>query len=788
MSPLTGFPKVLFVFVRVTGIHLIDDGMNRPYAAKLHELLQSSFNLPNAVVDLGRIELGPSEVRDVTHRLYERDREHTGIDAKAHYLLATSGFNAEQVLSDIAQIRVAKRDRDAKPTEVKAEKKSDMVVNADFDKFLSKHLSLDWDARKRELYELLNTGSAGSDGVVAGGANSEPTNQRLGQRLLGSLGTPKSTPETRAYGEIVTQLCDANLSLPDLVTKFAAVAPAVGGTAGYLQDSWRALELGNAQTFLEQQYRDFIAAELRAHRLDVRLGGVPSNYAQIKAFVALKHSQKDSGGARWDPQLKLVNKTPIWAQLYYLVRAGYLKDAQQVVLERQDIFETLGSSFALYFKAWVESPAHDLSPHNTQMIHAEFHQLARQSDTDPYKLALYKVIGRCDIFKRTLPAVAVTTEDWLWLQLMLSRAGSQYTFEDVQKYVESMGPDLLAPHEPAKYFGLLAVLGLYKSAIEYLRKFDETHAVHYAIAVRFAKGVKIASLAELISRYTRFFRSSSPGLAVDYLALAAPDQPRETHEALQELVLECGKYSLLLGDVQAFTEKPISGCIEQRQGVLGTDSTTIARGAAQKAYEDGRTVDAILLYRLGNEPQRVLELVNAQLGLLLSSVPLGQPVNANMSSFDILQLARNVMRVDGDTLAKTPGNRDTCLILLAIADCLDLLAQKEWQPCLDRLSQTGLLVLSPQPAVSQVRELAQQFLTYDLSIARNIPNVLLMALTCILRITETLKQQGQSVAGRLIDQYRGRASNCMVYAGLIQFRMPREVYARLAKMEAELVS
>lgn len=38
---------------------------------------------------------------------------------------------------------------------------------------------------------------------------------------------------------------------------------------------------------------------------------------------------------------------------------------------------------------------------------------------DPYKLILYKIIGRCELNKKSLPDVVATTEDYVWLQVRL---------------------------------------------------------------------------------------------------------------------------------------------------------------------------------------------------------------------------------------------------------------------------------------------------------------------------------------------------------------------------------
>lgn len=47
--------------------------------------------------------------------------------------------------------------------------------------------------------------------------------------------------------------------------------------------------------------------------------------------------------------------------------------------------------------------------------------MLHSSTTDPFKLALYKLMGKIDPSKRAVPDVTVTTEDWLWFQLAMVR-------------------------------------------------------------------------------------------------------------------------------------------------------------------------------------------------------------------------------------------------------------------------------------------------------------------------------------------------------------------------------
>ena len=50
--------------------------------------------------------------------------------------------------------------------------------------------------------------------------------------------------------------------------------------------------------------------------------------------------------------------------------------------------------------------------------------MLHSSTADPFKLALYKLIGKIDPARRSVAQVTVTTEDWLWFQLAMVRLTS----------------------------------------------------------------------------------------------------------------------------------------------------------------------------------------------------------------------------------------------------------------------------------------------------------------------------------------------------------------------------
>lgn len=54
---------------------------------------------------------------------------------------------------------------------------------------------------------------------------------------------------------------------------------------------------------------------------------------------------------------------------------------------------------------------HLQSVYNAHMLHS--------STADPFKLALYKLMGKLEPSRRSVPQVTTTTEDWLWFQLAM---------------------------------------------------------------------------------------------------------------------------------------------------------------------------------------------------------------------------------------------------------------------------------------------------------------------------------------------------------------------------------
>jgi nuclear pore complex protein Nup93 len=106
----------------------------------------------------------------------------------------------------------------------------------------------------------------------------------------------------------------------------------------------------------------------------------------------------------------------------------------------------------------------------------EFNQRIRYykpDEDDPFKFALYKLLGRCDVQKRAMPSkVVATSEDYLWVQLVLAReeeSGDKWGLADVAKSVVKAGRTAWdhSGQRPEGYFLVLILVGEYERVCDF---------------------------------------------------------------------------------------------------------------------------------------------------------------------------------------------------------------------------------------------------------------------------------------------------------------------------------
>jgi nuclear pore complex protein Nup93 len=105
---------------------------------------------------------------------------------------------------------------------------------------------------------------------------------------------------------------------------------------------------------------------------------------------------------------------------------------------------------------------------------------------DPYKILLYKIIGRCEVEKMGIPIVIKTTEDYMWLELSLIRdnvneesySSERFRLSDFQQKIASCGPMHFDPHgnNPWFYFKILLLSLQFERVLLYTMTQEEENS------------------------------------------------------------------------------------------------------------------------------------------------------------------------------------------------------------------------------------------------------------------------------------------------------------------------
>ncbi|KAI1325612.1 Nup93/Nic96-domain-containing protein [Xylariaceae sp. FL0255] len=437
-------------------------------------------------------------------------------------------------------------------------------------------------------------------------------------------------------------------------------------SAGSVQMRKRILD--GANRFLEKKFFKEIENVIAKHPREAALGGRPDVISKIQAYVRLRYIRKDL--VPDNTELQEVDGEFVWAVVYFLLRSGYVDDAAKYVKAKTTTFRTIDRTFTSYLLEYVASPERRLRRQVQDRCNNEYNQRARnapENSIDPYRMACYKVVGRCDVNNRSFENLNTEVDDWVWLQFNLARendkatevATESYGLQDLRASIREIGLKHF-PKNPTEdnngsfgmFFYLQILAGMFEQAVAYLYTFSYVDAIHFAIALEFYGLIRPAdpwttsdtllshdtrskpqlSFGRMLGYYTRDFRAADVAAAVDYLTLiclnadlgsdAGRQQAELCHVALRELVLETREFSKLIGDITP-TGHRLMGLIEERGPLIGLREEddfvkTVTLQAARFADDNGRTTDAVLLYHLAGDFDSVVTIVSRALSEAIS--------------------------------------------------------------------------------------------------------------------------------------------------------------------------
>ncbi|KAJ3057380.1 hypothetical protein HDU99_007268 [Rhizoclosmatium hyalinum] len=217
------------------------------------------------------------------------------------------------------------------------------------------------------------------------------------------------------------------------------------------------------RTFLQTLYYTYIQHLLHASRAEI--GGLPTPHTYISTYIRMKYTKNASWIA--SANLEVHGGEATWAHLFYLVRCGLGTEGIEYV-EKKEAY--VGAKFSLWYRQFL-SEGRLVGKARAEVLE-DWNQNIRPlldaaggagagagagSKVDPFKVALYKIMGRCDMARKALPqsvaeVVAPSVEDYLWIQLMLvseelksersttAYAGDKYGLKDMVNIPFSFAP------------------------------------------------------------------------------------------------------------------------------------------------------------------------------------------------------------------------------------------------------------------------------------------------------------------------------------------------------------
>jgi nuclear pore complex protein Nup93 len=393
--------------------------------------------------------------------------------------------------------------------------------------------------------------------------------------------------------------------------------------------------LEGSRSYLESVFYRDLEQMVEKNPREASLGGRPTVINKIRAYIRVRDGRRDLKPDGFElVQFDEGGDYP-WVLLFYLLRSGYVNEAHEYA-SNDNAFLSTDKRFVSYLSQYAKSPDRKLTRKLQDMINGEYQQrshVAPNFSQDPYRLACYKIVGRCELSRRNLEAVGQGIEDWIWLQFALARetgpmeerAGEEFGLEQICETIAEIGQKHFQKGQTdasggyGTYFFMQILAGMFEQAVEYLHSHNPASAVHFAIALAYYGLLRVSdytiagnelckstllfktvptlltftvtttttgyhqiNFVPLVAYYTASFRAALPIAAVDYLALLCLNfdltpaalgnaQTATSHECLRQLCLETREFARLLGDIRSDGTR-IPGAIELRSKLIKLDT------------------------------------------------------------------------------------------------------------------------------------------------------------------------------------------------------------------------
>ncbi|KAJ3360512.1 hypothetical protein GGF32_008363 [Allomyces javanicus] len=767
------------------------------------------------------------------------------VDATAQSFLAQSGFNFEALKHDLDELDLG---RTLEPIRLVSDTDVEGFVNNEHDNMVmttleeskvktawdaeclvQQALNADWELMRRDIMAKVGPYQAYDTEAATTTTTTATTTDRglLTSPVMATAAAPALEAKTQAYLHVVEAMNNpATANSLNVIDRMAKVATA----PAELAESWLILNamlqpakagpleyaaqylspdptvraeiqtqlLAGSRAYLEDAFYAFVDETIRRQPKAAMMGGDPTVTKRVEAFVRLRFQKYD----HWDlphAEFDATTGMPMWVVVYFLMRCG--KCTEALAYLNQAALLPSDESFRLYFAAWCHG---ELFPGFEKDL-AEYYDalLIQPTPTDPYKLAVMKLVGRCELQSKRFEGIILSTEDWLWARLVL--LGDKYTAADLCAEMGQLDAYLAKKQAPLVYFNLLLLCGLFEKAILTLARRAEfqVDALHVALALHYygclhvpvdptdVRGLPSLDMASvplhsmILHHLTRIDHASE----LAYIVRLAHAASLPAYAAWKDFA-----YEELVQWVQAapLQTAPL-GLSDAHLALLGFATNadflhTIVATAANRAADQDRLDDALYLYEqchdapkvlvtlthrlarafllgpdvgAGATAPRTLDALLAHAEQLLSRYSQDAPARVASAATTLWQMAYFKLLVTRDAMAAAPST-------LRRGE-MPATAVEAWQAL-------RACALVPADARASPAEFVARIAALDPVVTPCVPDLIRMAMDLAVRTFRATRDPEMVATARQIR----------VVAGMVPVKMDPQLHAYLAQREVEV--
>ncbi|KAK3777041.1 hypothetical protein RRG08_008893 [Elysia crispata] len=565
--------------------------------------------------------------------------------------------------------------------------------------------------------------------------------------------------------------------------------------------------VARAKHYLEKTYISYLESTISSNLRQAELGGVPGTYRLVLSYLKVRPPVT----ARL-PEDGILDGQPVWALLFFCLRCGDLKAVKHVI----DRAKNQLGDFPTFFEEYMSTSDHRLNPGNDTKINLQYRRIVKNC-SDPYKRAVYCVIGRCD-WREDHTDILDKIDDYLWMKLshvgdpqLLDGNQERLSLVELQKMLlEEYGESYFNGYQqPFLYFQVLFLTGQFEAAIEFFSRIERLRylAVHTALVLYDMKllvipancqcqilsqdasdfpSLRRLNIARLMMMYTRKFEATDAREALQYFYflrnLKTAKGENLFMSCVSELVLETREFDMLLGRMERDGTRK-SGAIDK----FNQDTQKITEMVAKDTEAKGMFEDAVKLYDLSQNHEKALSLMNKLLSQVVAVAPAPQSTRDRLSSMAI-SMAERYNSVGHEA---TQVTTKTFHLLLDLITFFDLCHTGSMDKAIEVMQDIKLLPFKP----AEVDLRVSSFKNYSDEIRRCLPDLLLATMNILLSKYQQLRGTGlQSLIGRHsrtedggkethLKMLRSQAKTLIMFAGMLPYRLPGDTNARLVQIE-----